>query len=115
MKKADMREAILKELVSSNAGILRVYGVSFGVGYDLVIDLEFKNVDMNIHAHATNKSWALPGYLRPDNPQYKYTGSNDRYQYRVINYWKTKDALDEYLSRFQKPELEEFYNKVVKH
>lgn len=92
--------------------IIKVYGVSCGVGYDLRVD--FTN-EIGLKAHANRHSWALPSYLREDQDVFKkYTGRNDVYRESVKSYWteNTKDALREYFGRYKKEELFEGLNKI---
>ena len=51
----------------------------------------------------------MPEHLRPHQyHQYDYKGQGDvdYYEEKVIEYWESKRALEEYLSRLSKPELE---------
>ena len=89
MKKELLVNKILENVKEVDCVICKVYGVTYGVGYDLIVNVEFINtLTITIKAHATNKSWSLWGHLRPNNPYYKYTGSNDVYQNRVIHHYE---------------------------
>jgi hypothetical protein len=106
----DKKELVL-QLTSmyevKNCVVRRVYGVSCGVGYDLdvtVMNNQTGEISM-IEAHANNHGWFYPNHLRPNNPFYKYTGSCDRYQSRVINAWLQPHALECYYNEFKKDAL----------
>ena len=105
MTKEQMINEILKDLKVDTAEILRVYGVCCGVGYDLQVILNTGEV---LEAHALRTSWGVPGHLRPNNPQYQYSGKCDRYQSEVIRFWKSGYGLKEYLLRLTKKELLNF-------
>jgi len=107
MKKSILIEEIVKEVVKIECYVARVYGVSCGVGYDLDVYIEFYNgSNKHIEAHAVRQSWACVNHLRPRNPMYKYSGSNDVYQDQVIKYWTDGKAFSEYLARDLKKNLE---------
>ena len=113
MKKIEIIEKIVERVEEIDIGIVRVYGVSHGVGYDMTGYVYFDNgKSMLVEAHAVRASWACLGHLRPDNPYYKYTGSNDVYQDDVIKYWKEKHGFREYLGRWLKPELVDLYGEL---
>lgn len=115
MKKSEMIEAILKASPRcQSVYIVRVYGVSCGVGYDISTTFMFEGGHiLDIEAHASHHGWAYPNHLRPNNPYYKYTGKNDRYQERVINFWKNGLGFESYLNELKKKELEVIYNYVM--
>jgi len=112
MTKAKMIKAILDNVDIKACRVVRVYGVPFGVGYDLNITVLYKNGQAEIiDAHATNKSWSGIGHMKPNNPDYKYTGRNDIYQNQVINRWENSWGYEGYLNRFSKIELTKIFNK----
>ena len=108
MKKRELKRDIIKDCMELVVGIDcrvdRVYGVSHGVGYDLTVKLIVDGYKAQyIHAHALKDSWCVPSHLRPNNPPYKYTGSNDVYQNDVIEYWermKTSNDGKQYSNGF---------------
>ncbi len=54
MKKIDLRNEIIEMTNSVDCNILKVYGVSCGVGYDLIVNVSFKNGGFRqLKAHAT--------------------------------------------------------------
>jgi len=107
MKKSEIIERIIKEVESVSCYIVRVYGVSCGVGYDMNATIRFKNGYLMMPAvHALHQSWACLGHLRPNNPHYQYTGSCDVYQSRVIEYWEKRNGFKELLTRLDKERLE---------
>ena len=109
-----MTKEILDLVTVTKCEIVKVYGVAMGVGYDLDVFVEFDKGFQYFPAHAGRQSWAMPEHLRPDNPYYKYTGSNDVYQGLVKGYWADKNSgLKELLSRLPKDELEEYYHTIV--
>ena len=114
MTKKQMIEEILNKVKSVDCNIVRVYGVTMGVGYDLNVSIEHDKGSFYFKAHATRASWALIGHLRPNNPQYQYTGSCDYYQEDVIKYWEHGEGLGEYLGRFKKLDLIHLYDTIVK-
>lgn len=115
MKKAEMIQSIINKVERVDCYIVRVYGVSCGVGYDLNVNLETKNDNIRLAAHALRQSWAAVGHLRPNNPYYKYSGSCDYYQKDVIKYWESEKerALEKYFSRLNKSELTLWYESIV--
>ncbi len=115
MKKSEMIEAILSvKPECTNAYIVRVYGVTCGVGYDIDAIIEFKGgFVLPIKAHSSRQGWAYPEHLRPNNPYYRYTGKNDVYQEKVINYWMNGSGFESYLNRLNKDNLEVIYNYVM--
>ena len=115
MKKSEMINEILSVNPKCvNTYITRVYGVSCGVGYDIEATIEFKGgFVLPIKAHASRQGWAYPNHLRPNNPYYKYTGKNDVYQEKVINYWMNGAGFEGYLNEFKKKTLEVIYNYVM--
>lgn len=115
MRKSEMIDSILS-LVNKveNCEIRRVYGVSCGVGYDLDITISFNTGEVKmIEAHANNHGWYYPSHLRPNNPPYKYTGSCDRYQSRVISAWVNGLSFEYYLNKLNKNELQALYDEVI--
>ena len=114
MLKKEMVKELVEKVKITRCTVQRVYGVSFGVGYDLNVLVEFKNGKRkHLDAHATRASWDSPGHLRPNNPEYKYTGSNDVYQEQVIYHWEKKHGFKWYLERLKKLELQYIYNQIV--
>ncbi len=117
MLNKDLVNNIVLQLEVTQVTILRTYGVSCGVGYDIAVTVKNKRTNnlFILEVHAVRQSWACVGYLRPDNPQYKYTGSNDVYKDAVHIYWynDNKQALKEYYNRFTKKELDTIYNKLM--
>ncbi len=108
MKKSELVERICSKVKKVDCFIERVYGVSHGVGYDLNVDVEYINDKKErIQAHAVHSCWAGLGHLRPNNPDYKYTGSCDVYKKDVCDYWDSENGLEEYLMRLSKSELVE--------
>ena len=109
MKKQAIIDDLMQNLEVKDVTILRIYGVTYGVGYDLNVTVEHtKTGEIKIlKAHALKSSWALPGHLRPNNRQLEYKGSNNPYKYvdTVSHYWMIKDGLLEYLERFKKDAL----------
>ena len=105
--KKDLVNAIVEKVESVDCDIVRIYGVTMGVGYDLDITIKLKGTSMELYipAHASPKSWASYGHLRPNNPYYKYTGRNDVYRARVIDYWEKKHGLENLLNRFNMTDL----------
>lgn len=112
MKKSELILKLSSNYEVKNCMIRRVYGVSCGVGYDLDVLVMNKitgEVTM-IEVHANNHGWYYPNHLRPNNPPYKYTGSCDRYQSRVISAWMDNpNALEYYFDGFKKTELQALY------
>jgi hypothetical protein len=107
MKKSLIIDNILIKVDKINLIIHRTYGVSHGVGYDMTAYVTFDNgVELDFAAHAVPKSWDSLGHIRPNNPYYKYSGSNDVYKERVIDHWEKKNGFKYYLERFKKQELE---------
>jgi hypothetical protein len=104
MSKKELREKILENVETVDCSIVKVYGVTIGVGYDLNARVTFKNgYVLPIKAHALRQSWACVGHLREYQGQFKvYTGSNDIYREQVIAYWENKDGLNEWLERLNK-------------
>jgi hypothetical protein len=116
MKKSQMIELITKEVEKIDCYIVKIYGVSWGVGYDLDIDITFKGGrKFPMQSHALSQSWALIGHLRPNNPYYKYTGSNDVYRNKVTHYWQIGNGFAEYLGRLKKTELEVWLKVMTIH
>lgn len=114
MIKNEMIDVIIENVESVNASIVRVYGVSCGVGYDLFVTVQTKKcMILDFDAHAVRQSWAGVGYLRPNNPYYKYTGSNDVYQSRVIEYWRNGGGFREFLGRMNKDALQVIFNEII--
>lgn len=115
MKKSKMIESILSVKHNpEHAYISRVYGVTCGVGYDIDVTVIFQGVfTLDIEAHASRQGWAYPEHLRPNNPYYKYTGSNDVYQEEVIKYWMNGSGFKSYLNGLKKDKLEVIYNYVM--
>lgn len=114
MLKKDLVKGLVKAVTKVDATIVRVYGVSHGVGYDLNVVVNFeKGITKSFEAHAGPKSWTMPGHLRPNNSFYEYTGSNDVYRERVIEYWEHGDGLEEYYGHFLKKELKDEYASIV--
>ena len=118
MKKIDMINEI-KENVNVDCVITKVYGVPFGVGYDLNVYLthkEDKNVIMcRLKAHATRQSWSLLGHLREYESRFNtYTGKNDVYRDQVMAWWENKDALEDYFMRMSKKDLTYYHCIVMK-
>ena len=114
MTKQKMIENILPKVKETSCYIVRTYGVSMGVGYDLNINVEMADFEIDFEAHATRQSWALLGHLRPNNPEYQYSGSCDYYKQDVCEYWEDKNkGLKEFLSRLTKDQLKYYYNKIV--
>lgn len=112
MKRKELVLALSSMYEVKNCVIRRVYGVSNGVGYDL--DVMVMNINTGevtlIQAHANNHGWFYPSHLRPNNPPYKYTGTCDRYQSRVISAWMDNpNAMEYYFDNFKKIGLECFY------
>lgn len=115
MTKKDLVLQLVNNYEVQNCVIRRVYGVSCGVGYDLditVMNNKTGEITM-IEAHANNHGWYYPSHLRPNNPPYKYTGSCDRYQDRVLSAWIDNgvNALMCYFNEFKKSELLEILEK----
>lgn len=111
MKKQQMIEMLVSRYEVKNCNIRRVYGVSCGVGYDLdVLVMNIETGELHIiKAHANNHGWYYPSHQRPNNPPYKYSGSCDRYQSRVVDSWmNNKYALESYFGEFKKIGLEAF-------
>ena len=110
MFKRDLIEEILQGIKKIDCYIIKVYGVSWGVGYDLNVLLTLNNNKTHhLDAHALPKSWACIGHLRDNQTVfYNYTGRNDVYRDYVINYWTSKQGLEEYLQRFKKCDLIQF-------
>lgn len=102
-----MVKALKNALEVKACNVVKVYGVISGVGYDLdvVIENRVTGEIKVIEAHANNHGWFYPSHLRPNNPYYKYTGSCDRYQSRVIIAWYENHALQCYYENFTKDEL----------
>jgi hypothetical protein len=114
MRKNEMVDVIIENVESVNASILKVYGVSCGVGYDLFVTVKTKKTQiLGFNAHAVRQSWACVGYLRPNNPYYRYTGSNDVYQSRVIEYWRNGGGFREFLGRMSKDALQVIFNEIT--
>ena len=115
MKKSEIKNEIM-ELIKegTTARIDRVFGVSNGVGYDLTPFIETKNgVKISLDVHALRTGWAYPKHLRPNNPDYKYTGSNDIYQDKVIGLWNYKNGgFSQYLDELKKAELLDFLKEI---
>jgi hypothetical protein len=107
MKKVEMVEKLVSTLQVKSCEIARVYGVACGVGYDLNVSVMNNTTGeiKVIKAHANNHGWCYPSHLRTNNPFYKYTGSCDRYQSRVINAWLQPHALECYYNEFKKDAL----------
>ena len=111
MKKQELIEMTIAKVEEVECSIVRVYGVTFGVGFDL--DITITTNDWKQHylpAHAGPKAWAMPYHQRSRQyHQYDYKGRGDvdYYEKKVIEYWESKRALGEYLSRLSKPALEE--------
>jgi len=109
MIKREMVLEILEQVEEVKCYIVRTYGVSRGVGYDLNVGVEFSGVkylDIQAHAVSSRSSWDMPEHLRPNNPIYKYTGDCDYYKEDVMDYWDNGRGFAGYLQRLQKPELE---------
>ena len=107
MLKKEIALKIVEGVKEIKCYIKRTYGVSHGVGYDLHVYITYaNNEEKRVRAHATHGSWASAGHLRPNNPDYQYTGSCDVYKGDVIRYWETGNGLTEYLLRFKKATLE---------
>jgi hypothetical protein len=111
MKKQELIETILAKVEEVDCSIIRIYGVPFGVGFDLDITITTNDwKQYYLPAHAVPRTWAMPGHLRShQRHQYDYKGQGDvgYYEEKVIEYWESKRALGEYLARLSKPELEE--------
>lgn len=109
MLKSEMIQEFINEVKEVKCQIVKVYGVSHGVGYDMNIKVLFKNGDSTIlEAHALRQSWACLNHLRSNQDEFKlYTGSNDIYRDEVVNYWEKKSAsaLSQYFNRFRKGDL----------
>lgn len=116
MKKQEIGEIILGEVIKIDANIVKVYGVGCGVGYDLDIVITFKSgYQKEIDAHAGPKSWGVPGHLRDRQYSfYNYTGKNDCYRERVIHYWCYDVGFETYLSYLTKNELESLLKEATK-
>ena len=113
MKKDEIIQKILDNVNNVECFIVRTYGVSHGVGYDLNVRVTYKSEkELIVEAHALSKSWACLGHLRPHNPVYKYTGSNDIYKEQVMNYWDSGKGFKEYLARLLKTELLDLLNNL---
>jgi hypothetical protein len=114
MKKEESVKKLVDEVEKVDCSIIRVYGVTCGVGYDLDVLITFKNGYRKwIDAHASPRSWCGPGHLRDSQYSfYNYTGKNDRYRERVTNYWTSKNGFIGYLCYFKKPELKEMIEEV---
>ena len=116
MTKKEMIESILQEVKSVKCSVIRVYGLSNGVGYDLIASIDFEKKTIEVDAHALRTGWAYPKHLRPNNPYYKYTGSNDVYQSQVVNFWEKKTGytgFEGYLSELKKNDLQALYHEVM--
>ena len=114
MTKQKMIESILPKVKETSCYIVRTYGVPMGVGYDLNINVKMADFEIDFEGHATRQSWASHGHLRPNNPEYQYTGSNDVYKGRVREYWSHKEGgFREFLSRMTKDQLEFYYYQIV--
>ena len=124
MTKQKMIEAIMEKVSNVTCIIGRVYGVSSGVGYDLTARIDFDQTDnenpaalvlLVVEAHALRQTWAAPGHLRPNNPRYKYSGSCDHYQNRVLSYWESpgNPGFEEYLTRLKKDDITALYDEVL--
>ena len=114
MEKEELVKKLINEVEKVDCAIIRVYGVVCGVGYDLNIVITFKNgYQKTIEAHAGPKSWCSPGHLRDRQYSfYNYTGKNDCYRQKVIDYWTSKNGFISYLHYFKKPELEKMIEKI---
>jgi hypothetical protein len=121
IKKSDIIDMIKAEVSKVECDIVKIYGVSCGVGYDLDIDVYFK-IDLKqyrgplkIKAHAGPRTWCMPGHLRPNNRYYEYKGRSDRYQEVVRKYWqepKKYDGLAGYLDYMTKKDIMILYHSL---
>ena len=106
MKKDEIVAVVVDAVDAIDAKIVRTYGIACGVGYDLSVIVTLKNTGVyKLDAHAMRASWAGIGFLRPNNPPYKYTGICDHYRERVISYWMNGYGFPEYLGRMKKNEI----------
>ena len=120
MKKSDIIDMLLDGVRKIEADVIRVYGVSCGVGYDLNITVYFKEdpsryiKPIHIKAHAGPRTWCAPNHLRPNNGYYQYSGHSDRYQSAVRDYWEREShaGLRGYLGYFKKDQLIYFYETI---
>ena len=114
MTKNEMVKSLIDGATVKGCEVVKVYGVGCGVGYDLDVAVVLQGHRIVLKAHAGRQGWAYPEHLRPNNPSYKYTGSNDVYQFDVISYWKDtpEDALNEYFSNMKKYELQAFIDEM---
>jgi len=114
MKKSEVIEKIIENVKEISCYIVRIYGVSCGVGYDMNVELTFKNgLTEHQDVHAIRQSWACFGHLRPNNPRYQYTGNCDYYQEKVIKYWENGNGFKELITRMNKEELIEKLDYVT--
>lgn len=110
MQKAEMVNEIEQYIETIDCEVIRTYGVTHGVGYDLHITL---NDAIRLNAHATNVSWDLVGHRKADNDYCQYTGKNDVYKEAVIDYWVSGEAIQYYLERLTKDQLFEIMLAVT--
>lgn len=109
MTKAMLVEAITKEVKVSNVEIVKVYGVTCGVGYDMLLHTNF----MTYKARAYRQSWDLTGHHRENERDFNtYKGSDNdplRYEEAINKYYTEEDGFKHYLSRFSKIMLQATY------
>ena len=111
MLKNEVIKNLINEVQEVNCQVVRVYGVPWGIGYDLTITVHLKNNEtVNFKANANRKTWSGIGHLRERQASYnEYKGSKDPHYYlqEVRDYWEFtyQRALYNYLSRFNKNDL----------
>lgn len=118
MKKQEIIQEIVEQVSVTSTRIVRVYGVSNGIGYDLDFKATFKNgFAKEFEAHCYRSSWDCIGHLKPNQRVFNaYKGSDNeplRYERDVMNYWQGK-GFRHFLERHSKDELNDLYNQVKK-
>lgn len=105
MTKNELRIAINSMVKVENVKFVRTYGLPFGVGYDLDIEVVVKETGevKTIQAHANKNSWWAARHLKEDDVK-PYTGKLE-YRGHISESWINGWAHMAYLRNLKKVEL----------